>query len=383
MAYRHLLLDQAVESFVNFAYKSNLPKTGACRSLFKLKYARGEGRNALINADNYGKTLVFTVSIDHTKILTQRFNEAGIKAAYVVGGTPHWERERIYDEYRNGNLQVIVNVQILTEGTDLPMTETIFLARPATSTILMTQMVGRGLRGPKAGGTEFANIVSFVDSWKIYIMWAVPETIYYDENVDLDSEEVVLTLENEPNLLTPEETEINHISKAKILEFAQIINEAIDTRALEALDFIERIPIGMYAFSCEGQDEDKQQGESGSDISYQIMVYNSTKAAYEKFMSDLPEIFKEQIGHLSYKDYAEEELLNDVLKRLLAECKEKYFSGEMIPPYNEEDIINIIEYYAQMEICPQLYTFEHIEREKLDVAQIAREIFDQDMGGRR
>ena len=214
--------------------------------------ARDEGRNALIvqtykkDAAKYGKTLVFTVSIEHTKILTQRFNDAGIKAAYVISGTPHKERERIYDAYRHGDLQVIVNVQILTEGTDLPMTQTIFLARPTTSTILMTQMVGRGLRGSKAGGTGFAYIVSFVDSWKSYIMWAVPETIYYDEIIDPEPEKIIDLTEME--LPTPEETELNYISQAKILEFAQIINEAIDTRALEALVFIERIPIGMYHF---------------------------------------------------------------------------------------------------------------------------------------
>ena len=105
----------------------------------------------------------------------------------------------------------------------------------------MTQMVGRGLRGPKAGGTEFAYIVSFVDSWKSYIMWAVPEKIYYDEIIDSKPEEITVDL-TEMELPTPEETELNYISQAKILEFAQILNEAIDTRALEALDFF-RLPI--------------------------------------------------------------------------------------------------------------------------------------------
>ena len=58
---------------------------------------------------------------------------------------------------------MLVNVNILTEGVDLPQTKTVFLARPTISTILMTQMVGRALRGEKAGGTKEAYIVSFVD----------------------------------------------------------------------------------------------------------------------------------------------------------------------------------------------------------------------------
>jgi len=61
---------------------------------------------------------------------------------------------------------VLVNVNILTEGTDLPSVQTVFLARPTTSTILMTQMIGRALRGEKAGGTATAYIVSFVDHWR-------------------------------------------------------------------------------------------------------------------------------------------------------------------------------------------------------------------------
>lgn len=55
---------------------------------------------------------------------------------------------------------MIINVNILTEGADLPMTKTVFLARPTVSSVLMTQMVGRALRGTAAGGTASAYIVS-------------------------------------------------------------------------------------------------------------------------------------------------------------------------------------------------------------------------------
>ena len=63
--------------------------------------ARDEARNKIIvekykqNAGTYGKTLVFTVSKEHTRILTERFKAEGIKAAYVIDGTPQDERERI------------------------------------------------------------------------------------------------------------------------------------------------------------------------------------------------------------------------------------------------------------------------------------------------
>lgn len=52
----------------------------------------------------------------------------------------------------------------------------------------------------------------------------------------------------------------------------------------------------------------------------------------------------------------------------------------MIPTYNENDITHILEYYAQTGLCPQFYPFDKICREKLDVAKIAQEIWDKDMG---
>lgn len=53
----------------------------------------------------------------------------------------------------------------------MPQTKTVFLARPTVSKILMTQMVGRALRGTAAGGTAKAYIVSFVDQWNENIAW--------------------------------------------------------------------------------------------------------------------------------------------------------------------------------------------------------------------
>ena len=77
-----------------------------------------------------------------------------------------WGKEKAY---REGKVKVLVNVNILTEGVDLPQTKTVFLARPTVSTILMTQMIGRALRGEAAGGTSSAYIVSFVDNWNEHI----------------------------------------------------------------------------------------------------------------------------------------------------------------------------------------------------------------------
>lgn len=337
-----------------------------------------EVRNRIIvnkykeNAARYGKTLVFAVSIEHARILTDCFNKAGIKAAYVVSDTPHYQRNQIYDDYRSGNLQVLVNMNILTEGTDLPMTQTVFLTRQTTSTILMTQMIGRALRGPEAGGTAKAYIVSFIDNWNDRIMWVVPEMVYIAETIEFPDD----TTGTPQSVVSPEDEEVIYISREKILEFAKILNEAIDTTKLEALPFIERIPLGMYAFEYESKEDGNTEG---NDVSYQVMVYNSTKDAYEKFMAALPDLFKE-LGCFAYEDDSQEYLSPDTLERLLKHCKKNFFSDEMIPSYYEDDIKHILEYYAQKGACPKFYTFAQVDRERLDVAKVAQDIWNKDLG---
>ena len=126
------------------------------------------------------------------------------------------DNEKKLEDYRNGKLQVLINVNILTEGVDLPKTKTVFLARPTVSSILMTQMVGRALRGTAAGGTSSAYIVSFVDHWNEHIAWVNPESLFNGNNdfQDNDSERV--------------KRDLRMIAISKIEEFAAILDDAVD-----------------------------------------------------------------------------------------------------------------------------------------------------------
>lgn len=331
------------------------------------KIAVSTARNNLIvetykkKSADYGQTIVFTVSIHHAIALTKLFKKAGIKAEYVVSNVKdagtgvtvsNEDNERKLESYRKGEVQVLVNVNILTEGVDLPMTKTVFLARPTVSTVLMTQMVGRALRGEKAGGTSTAYIVSFVDNWNERIAWVNPDTLFTGTN-DFS--------ENDPE---NQKRALRLISIAKIEEFASILSDNIDTTKLETVPFAQRIPLGMYAFQYLNED--------GVDFSYQVMVYDSTKAAYEKFMAALPNLSEDL-------NSAEEFLPKKILDKLVDECGEKFFAGEMVPPYDERDVRHILKYFAQKGECPNFYLFENIDRDKLDVSKIAQEIFDKDM----
>ena len=313
----------------------------------------------------YGQTLVFAVNINHAIALSALFNKAGVKADYIISSIKDMitgvtisreENEKKLQAYRDGRLQVLINVNILTEGVDLPQTKTVFLARPTVSTILMTQMVGRALRGTAAGGTASAYIVSFIDNWNEHIAWVNPESLFEGNNEFTDS------------TADRAKRDLRMIAISKIEEFACVLDDAVDTTALEKVPFEQRIPLGMYAFSY--------LEENGMDLSYQVMVYDSTEEAYKDLMDSLPSLFK------SF-DATEEYLSDELLDEMEEQCRDSFFYGEMIPPYEPKDVISILKYYAQYDAAPPFYTFDEVDRSKLDVSAIAKHIWDEDMGERK
>lgn len=95
---------------------------------------------------NFASTLIFCVDINHCRTLCGVLQSQGINAQYVTGETPKQERRLIIEDFKNGNIDVLCNVQVFTEGTDIPSIDSLFLARPTKSRPLLVQMIGRGLR---------------------------------------------------------------------------------------------------------------------------------------------------------------------------------------------------------------------------------------------
>lgn len=93
------------------------------------------------------KTLIFCISIDHAeKIADYLRKEKGIKAHHIHGKQSIAHRTEILQKFRSGEIQVITNCQLLTEGFDEPSIEAIIIARPTKSKSLYCQMIGRGTR---------------------------------------------------------------------------------------------------------------------------------------------------------------------------------------------------------------------------------------------
>ena len=92
------------------------------------------------------QTLCFCVDVAHAHSLAEAFNAGGIPAGAVTGDMDHSERTKILTGFRTGSIRVLANCMVLTEGYDEPSVEGIILARPTKSTLLYTQMIGRGTR---------------------------------------------------------------------------------------------------------------------------------------------------------------------------------------------------------------------------------------------
>ena len=99
------------------------------------------------------QTAVFASGIDHSTHIRNAFREQGIKAEHIDGNTPTAERDDILARLAAGEITVVSNCMVLTEGWDLPDLGCGVLARPTKKMGLYRQMGGRILR-PAAGKTD-------------------------------------------------------------------------------------------------------------------------------------------------------------------------------------------------------------------------------------
>jgi len=97
------------------------------------------------NAPNR-KTVCFCVTVDHSETLAAVFRSRGINAQHICGSTPSFERKRILEDFNRGDIQVLTNCALLTEGWDSPSIDCVIIAKPTQSKGLFQQMAGRGLR---------------------------------------------------------------------------------------------------------------------------------------------------------------------------------------------------------------------------------------------
>ena len=98
------------------------------------------------HASDRRRVVAFAVSIAHAEALRDAFRRAGRTSEAVHSKMPHGERLRILDAFDRGEIEVLCNVGVLTEGWDCTSVDCMVMCRPTKSAALYVQMAGRGLR---------------------------------------------------------------------------------------------------------------------------------------------------------------------------------------------------------------------------------------------
>ena len=311
--------------------------------------------------DSYGPTLIFAINVTHAVLLTEELRKKGIKAEYVASYRPDGSEGEVVDiigKFRRGDFQVLVNVQMLTEGIDLPAVQTVFLTRPTSSEILFRQMIGRGLRGPKMKGTETAYLVSFEDHWQEFNDWESPFDLVPDIKEVAEGFEVLDGKEHEE--LPPVLVEM--VVSWDIVRFvAKRIGELKKT--IPSLDFFEAIPNGWYVL----EDQDCE-GEERQTI---IPLYDHDLQCWEALVQSLVNISAHSGGQLAYD------------QQVFSTWQEKYFEeffGDCDHPRPSKYHVGLMVDYLMRGAAPRHHSYQ--DRIRCDPYTVANEIRSSDLRDR-
>jgi len=92
------------------------------------------------------KTIVFCINISHAEAVCKAYKKVGLRSEVTHSNIPKENQKKILEEFKNGDTKVLISVDQLTTGFDVPQTDTIVIARPTQSQNLYKQIVGRALR---------------------------------------------------------------------------------------------------------------------------------------------------------------------------------------------------------------------------------------------
>lgn len=349
-----------VERDVTSDDEEHLARYNELSEAWQDRIAKLNARNHLIvehwfaNRAKYGKTLVYAINVAHADLLTQHFAErlkgTGVEVDYVASYRPDGseiDNRAVIARFRerDGALKVLVNVQILAEGVDLPDVQTVLLARPTNSEILMRQMVGRALRGPLAGGTAEAFIVSFEDHWDRFREWESPFSLVPDL---MELAEPAPAPVDEQAVVVVPKTVVDELPWDLIREVAAAIRAKGITHLADAFD---AVPDGWYVLEREVEDDALRQV---------IAVYAHQRPCWEAFLTALwtrspDELYDARVAGL----------------------ERKFFGDCDIPLPARHDLLRAVTHRREGGDRPTFATFE--ARDACDPDRVAQTIFTQDL----
>jgi len=188
----HVLYDSGREYTLTDDEVGELTRQKDLPAGFLKRLAADKKRNLLIvhrllSLPKDTPTLVYACTVEHAYFLSVILTAQGRKSGAVSADTPVTLRRALVHEFREEKIQFLCNYGVLTTGFDAPKTKCIALCRPTTSEVLYEQIIGRGLRGPKFGGTPECTIIDFADNILVhgqplsYARFAGDWTVYWSD----------------------------------------------------------------------------------------------------------------------------------------------------------------------------------------------------------
>ena len=320
--------------------------------------------------ERYGKTIIFADRWYQCEQLREMLRQRGIRADVVYShvdadpGSFEARARRVRDEngivldaFRQNKLDVLINVRLLTEGTDVPDVQTVFLTRQTTSRILLTQMVGRALRGPRFGGTDVAYIVAFTDHWKQIINWAGYDQLSVGMADDAFSE-------------YGKRPPLQLISIELVRQLARQLDSGLN---VTPGPFLSLMPIGWYQVGFEAVVEGSNDTETVRQLA---MVFENQEESYVRFIQQLTEA--------DLQAFSSEKLDVAWCQIGLDEWKVRFFPQNA----NEDDgnlstnLLYIVRHMAQNDGEPPAF-FLFGERDNHDLDKLAKLFsIDEDLGAK-
>lgn len=333
--------------------------------------ARNTERNAFIaqayadNRKKFGKTIIFTDRWFQCEAIAEALKKHKVKAgsvySHVDATLPAEQRPKrdadenakVLQRFRDGELDVLINVRMLTEGTDIPDAQTVFITRQTTSKILLTQMVGRALRGPKFGGTADAYIVSFEDDWRQQIQWA---------GFELDGGEI-----GDDKARRSKRPPLQLVSIELVKRLARQMSGGSN---VASVPFKAHLPLGWYNTLFDARLPD---GDDVEPVDTLVMVYEDERDGFAQLvahlLAEVPKALEDESATL------------EAHQGLVQKWRERFFgkAGRSAADL-ETEILQIARHIAQRGAAPQFFPFEVRSDHDLDV--LAKDHIKRDLGPR-
>ena len=118
----------------------------------------------IVKKKNKKRILYFGTNIYQSKLICALMILNGINAVHIDGNTPHEYRREAIKKFKTGDIDMICNAAVFTTGFDEPKIEVVVIGKPTKSIVLNQQMIGRGMRGPKMGGTVEFDLYTIADN---------------------------------------------------------------------------------------------------------------------------------------------------------------------------------------------------------------------------